>query len=145
MVSVVVEKLYPPFANIWRSNYDWEYDIKFNNTIKPYRGREKGISYLNLSIINISSWHTVIETCFEILKSWRYSSYKFPQFYRLFWSFTTGPPISIYYPFRIFSIPWLWCKGLSALFLKIPYNMRHPIKNLNKTTYIRKKKMWNIF
>ena len=59
-------------------------------------------------------YHTVIETCFELLKSseheklWGYSSNKTPNFFRLFCSFLTGPPITICYPFRTLSIPWIW-------------------------------------
>ena len=86
--------------------------------------REKGITTLR----TYQYWifhNTVIETCFEILKSseteelGRYLSYISPNlFFRLFWSFLAVPPMSIYYPFRTFSIPWLWWIIYSCIYSK---------------------------
>ena len=59
----------------------------------------------------------MIETCFEMLKSSEheklrsYSTYKSPNFDDCSEVFIAGLPISIYYPFRTLSIPWLWRVG----------------------------------
>ena len=74
-----------------------------------WNSREKGITTLRIYQYWIFH-HTVIETCFEMVKS---SEHINLPIFSIVWSFLAGPSISIYYPFRTFSIsiPWLWCNS----------------------------------
>ena len=76
----------------------------------------------NLSILNIlsySDWNLFKDA--KILRTREIMmlfKLQIPQFYRFFLSFLAGPPISIYYPFRTFSIPWLcWRVNIFCLML----------------------------
>ena len=46
----------------------------------------------------------------------------------MFWSLYTGPPISIYYPFRILSIPWLCVALLNLFYVSLLFFIRIFIK-----------------
>ena len=96
------------------------------------KNRKKGISIIYISIISIlriyQYWifnHTVIKTCFEILKSseheklWRYLNYKSPNFQDCSEAISADPPISFYYMKSTYLTHWDFTK---ANYIYIFYN-----------------------
>jgi hypothetical protein len=78
-------------------------------SLERYFQRERDYYSTNLSILNISSYRDL--NLFGMLNPANTRNYDAIQIInpQIFVDcFLAGPPISIYYPFRTFSIPWLW-------------------------------------
>ena len=97
--------------------------------------RQREIDYYstNLSILNIWAysdwnlfWDVKILRTQEIMLLFKW---QIPQFFRLFWIFLAGPPISIFYLFRTLIIPWLWF-AQSLLLISLRENIKNQLGHL---------------